>query len=99
MTPPAAAPVPAAGLPRVSRPPRPRPADPMRLYVEPMDAVLVEFDERGRVRFEDEEWTTPSLQETRAILYAAGGEVEALRELVETLEAAVAPELRRSAPE
>ena len=63
----------------------------MRLYVEPMDAVLVEFDEHGRVRFENEEWSAPTLQETRAILYAAGAEAEALRELVETLEAAVAP--------
>ena len=62
----------------------------MRLYVEPMDAVLVEFDEHGRVRFEDEEWAAPSLQEARAILYAAGAEAEALRELVETLEAALA---------
>jgi hypothetical protein len=61
----------------------------MRLYVEPMDAVLIEFDEQGRVRFENEEWASPSLQETRAILYAAGGELEALRELVDTLEAAV----------
>ena len=63
----------------------------MRLYVEPMDAVLVEFDERGRVRFENEDWAAPSLQEARAILYAAGAEVEALRELVDTLEAALAP--------
>ena len=63
----------------------------MRLYVEPMDAVLVEFDERGRVRFENEDWAAPSLQEARAILYAAGAEVEALRELVETLETALAP--------
>ena len=61
----------------------------MRLYVEPMDAVLVEFDEQGRVRFENEEWAAPSLQETRAILYAAGGELEALRELVDSLEATV----------
>ena len=63
----------------------------MRLYVEPMDAVLVEFDEQGRVRFENEDWAAPSLQETRAILHAAGTEAEALRELVETLEAALAP--------
>ena len=64
---------------------------PMRLYVEPMDAVLVDFDARGRVRFENEDWATPSLQEVRAILYAAGTEVEALQELVEALETAVAP--------
>lgn len=70
----------------------------MRLYVEPMDAVLVEFDERGRVRFENEDWAAPSLQEARAILYAAGAEVEALRELVDTLEAALAPEAGRPGP-
>ena len=70
----------------------------MRLYVEPMDAVLVEFDEHGRVRFEDEEWASPSLQEARAILYAAGAEAEALRELVETLEAALAATPRKDAP-
>ena len=63
----------------------------MRLYVEPMDAVLVEFDERGRVRFENEEWSTPSLQETRAILYAAENALGDLRELVDALESAVAP--------
>lgn len=70
----------------------------MRLYVEPMDAVLVDFDEHGRVRFEDEEWASPSLQEARAILYAAGAEAEALRELVETLEAALAATSPPDAP-
>jgi hypothetical protein len=58
----------------------------MRLYVEPMDAVLVEFDDTGRVRFQNEDWSTPSLQETRAILYAARNELAQLTELVETLE-------------
>ena len=58
----------------------------MRLYVEPMDAVLVDFDDRGRVRFENEDWSTPSLQETRAILYAARAELAQLTELVETLD-------------
>lgn len=58
----------------------------MRLYVEPMDAVLVEFDPQGRVRFENEDWSTPSLQETRAILYAARNEVAQLAELLETLD-------------
>jgi hypothetical protein len=58
----------------------------MRLYVEPMDAVLVEFDDNGRVRFENEDWSTPSLQETRAILYAARSELAQLAELVETLD-------------
>jgi hypothetical protein len=58
----------------------------MRLYVEPMDAVLVEFAADGRVRFENEDWTSPSLQETRAILYSARNEIAQLNELVEALE-------------
>ena len=61
----------------------------MRLYVEAMDAVLVEFDERGRVRFDNEDWSTPSLQEARAILYAAEQDAAALRELIDALEASV----------
>ena len=60
----------------------------MRLYVDPMDAVLVEFDTEGRVRFDNEEWTTPSLQETRAILYAARNALAELTELVEALDVA-----------
>ena len=63
----------------------------MRLYVEPMDAVLVDFDERGQVRFDDEEWSAPSLQEIRAILYAAENEMAQLRELVDALDASIAP--------
>jgi hypothetical protein len=58
----------------------------MRLYVEPMDAVLVEFDDQGRVRFENEDWSTPSLQEMRAILYAARNELALLAELVDVLD-------------
>jgi hypothetical protein len=58
----------------------------MRLYVEPMDAVLVDFDAQGRVRFENEDWSTPNLQETRAILYAARNEIAQLTELVETFD-------------
>jgi hypothetical protein len=58
----------------------------MKLYVEPMDAVLVDFDPQGRVRFENEDWSTPSLQETRAILYAARNEIAQLTELVETFD-------------
>ena len=64
----------------------------MRLYVEPMDAVLVEFDTRGRVRFDGEDWSTPTLQELRAILYAAENEAESLRELIDALEATLAPD-------
>ena len=39
----------------------------MRLYVETMDAVLVDFDGDGLVRFENEEWRRPTLQERRAV--------------------------------
>ena len=63
----------------------------MRLYVEPMDAVLVEFDSRGQVRFDGEDWSTPTLQELRAILYAAEHEAGALQELIDTLEATLTP--------
>jgi hypothetical protein len=58
----------------------------MRLYIETMDAVLVDFDDGGRVRFDNEEWTAPSLQEKRAILHAARNELAQLAELVEILE-------------
>jgi hypothetical protein len=60
----------------------------MRLYVETMDAVLVEIDAEGRVRFENEAWTAPTLQETRAIRYAARNTIAELNELIETLERA-----------
>ena len=57
----------------------------LRLYVEPMDAVVVDVDRDGRVRLENEDWSTPTLQERRAIIYAAQQEVTALTELLETL--------------
>jgi hypothetical protein len=63
----------------------------MRLHVEPMDAVLVEIDQDGRVRLENEDWSTPSLQERRAILYAAKNAVEELTELIEILERRPSP--------
>ena len=61
----------------------------MRLYVEPMDAVLVEFDTRGQVRFDGEDWSIPTLQELRAILYAAEQEAASLHELTDALETAI----------
>jgi hypothetical protein len=60
----------------------------MRLHVEPMDAVVVEISPDGRVRLENEDWSTPSLQERRAILYAAKNEIEELTELIEILDGA-----------
>ena len=60
----------------------------MRLYVEHMDAVLVEFDEQRRVRFDREDWSVPTLQERRAIIYAATKTIDELEELIEMLEVA-----------
>ena len=58
----------------------------MRLYVEPMDSVVVEVAADGRVRFENDDlWSTPTLQEQRAIIYAAEQEMSALSELLDIL--------------
>ena len=51
-----------------------------------MDAVLVEVSPEGRVRFENEDWKTPSLQERRAIIYAATNTIEELQELIDALQ-------------
>jgi hypothetical protein len=56
-----------------------------------MDAVVVEVSSDGRVRLEEEDWSTPTLQERRAIIYAAKGEIEALNEIVEILDSSGAP--------
>jgi len=59
----------------------------MRLFVPTMEAVLVEFDDAGRVRFDGEgEWLNPSIQERRAIIYAARNELESLTDLLQVLE-------------
>ena len=47
--------------------------------------MVVEVDADGRVRLENEDWSTPTLQERRAIIYAAQQELSALTELLETL--------------
>jgi hypothetical protein len=58
----------------------------MRLYVEPMDAIVVDVGADGQVRLENEEWAMPTLQERRAIIYAATNELAALTELLEILD-------------
>jgi len=60
----------------------------MRLYVEPMDAVVIDVASDGQVRFQDGAWMTPSLQERRAIIYAARAEAAALDELLDILDPA-----------
>ena len=59
----------------------------MKLYVDTMDATLVDVDGDGRVRLEHEEWSWPTLQERRAIIHAAQQELLALGELLEILQA------------
>ncbi len=58
----------------------------MKLYVEPMDATVVEIAADGRVRIDNEDWKTPTLQERRAIIYAARNQIDELQELIEVLE-------------
>ena len=58
----------------------------MRLWVEPMDSYVVEVTQDGLVRLENQEPALPTLQERRAILYAAEGEIQNLKELIEILE-------------
>ncbi len=57
-----------------------------------MNATVIDVDRDGRVHIEDEGWTHPSLQERRAILYAAEQEMAALAELAETLQKAKNPQ-------
>ncbi len=58
----------------------------MKLFVEPMDATVVEVSPDGRVRLENEDWSEPTLQERRAFIYAAENEVVELRELIAILQ-------------
>jgi hypothetical protein len=58
----------------------------MRLYVEPMDCFVLDVTPDGSVQIEGEEPRPPTLQERRAIIYAAQKELAALAELVEILE-------------
>ena len=58
----------------------------MKLYVKPMDATVVEVSEDGRVRLENEGWSTPTFQERRAIIYSAQTEIAELTEAIDVLE-------------
>ena len=58
----------------------------MKLFVPTMDAILVEFDPDGRIRFDNEDWTRPTVQERRAIIHAAKDQLEYLKELLDVLE-------------
>ncbi len=58
----------------------------LRLYVDAMDATLVEVSAEGRIRLENEDWRAPTLQERRAIIYAATNSIEDLKELLDILQ-------------
>ena len=58
----------------------------MRLFVEPMNSTVVEVGDDGRVRIENEGWSTPTLQERRAIIYSAQAEVAELLEAIDVLQ-------------
>ena len=58
----------------------------MKLFVEPMNATVIDVDDDGRVNTEHEGWSTPTLQEKRAILYAAEHEMAALAEAMDILQ-------------
>ena len=59
----------------------------MRLYVEPMDSTVVEVSTDGRLRYEGQtELSEPTLQERRAVIYAARNEIESLTELIDALD-------------
>ena len=59
----------------------------MKLFVETMDATVIDVAADGRVRLEHEDWAQPTLQERRAIIHAAQEELAALGELLEILQA------------
>lgn len=58
----------------------------MHLFVPTMDALLVDFDQDGRIRFDNEDWSRPSVQERRAIIHAAKDQLDHLKELLAALE-------------
>jgi hypothetical protein len=59
----------------------------MRLYVEPMDTTVVEVSSDGRLRYEGQaELSEPTLQERRAVIYAARNEIAVLTELIDALD-------------
>jgi hypothetical protein len=64
-----------------------KPSTAMRLYVEPMNCTVVEVSTDGRLRYEGQtEWSEPTLQERRAVIYAARTEMESLTELIDALD-------------
>jgi hypothetical protein len=52
-----------------------------------MDSTVVEVSSDGRLRYQGQtELTEPTLQERRAVIYAARNEIESLTELIDALD-------------
>jgi hypothetical protein len=58
----------------------------MRLFVEPMDCIVVDVTADGLVQIEGEAPRPPTLQERRAIIYAAQKEMDALTDVIDLLQ-------------
>jgi len=58
----------------------------MKLYVPAMDAVVTDVDRDGRVQIEHEGWSVPTLQERRAIIYAAQNDIAELTDAIDILQ-------------
>jgi hypothetical protein len=58
----------------------------MNLFVPQMDVTVTEIAPDGRVRYADGEWAVPTLQERRAIIYAAQNQIDELSELLDILD-------------
>ncbi|MBI3400386.1 MAG: hypothetical protein HY048_03105 [Acidobacteria bacterium] len=58
----------------------------MRLFIEPMNATVVEVADDGRVRIENEGWSGPTLQEQRAIIHSAQNDIAELTDAIEVLQ-------------
>jgi len=50
-----------------------------------MDVTVVDVDRDGRVQLETGEWIAPTLQEKRAIIYAAQQQLAEVTELLDVL--------------
>ena len=61
----------------------------MKLYVSTMDVTVTEIDRDGRVNIEHDGWSVPTLQERRAIIYAAENEIAVITEAIDVLQTMV----------
>jgi hypothetical protein len=58
----------------------------MKLYVPTMEVTVTDVDGDGRVHIEHDGWSVPTLQERRAIIYAAQNEIAEITEAIDALQ-------------